>query len=106
MKRMQLILETWQYEWLAQEAKKSGVSMSALVREMVTEGIERRQNVALDDDPLWGAIGLGEGPDDGVTSENLDDYLYNIDWEARQSNLLRVAEPKAPYEVRGGEQNG
>ncbi|NOX63071.1 MAG: hypothetical protein GXP42_14180 [Chloroflexi bacterium] len=99
MKRMQLILETWQHEWLAQEAKKSGVSMSALVRQMLTEGIERRQNEGLDEDPLWGVIGLGEGPEDGVTSENLDEFLYNIDWRPKRAELPRVAEPGPTYEA-------
>jgi len=76
MKRVQLILEDWQHLWLAEEAKRQGVSMSALLRELLSQGIEARQTQALQEDPLWGVIGMAAGPDDGVTSENLDAILY------------------------------
>lgn len=91
MKRAQIILETWQHEWLAQEAARTDTSISALLRHLLTESIERRQAQDIADDPLWGIIGLGEGPRDGITSENLDRVIYTIQWE-RQS-LPRVAEP-------------
>ncbi len=76
MKRVQLILEEWQHDWLAAEAKRQTVSISALLRQMLTETIERRQAESWEDDPLWGIIGMAEGPADGITSENLDDFLY------------------------------
>lgn len=91
MKRAQIILETWQHEWLAQEAEREGTSMSALLRLLLTESIERRQSQDLTDDPLWGIIGLGEGPADGITSENLDKVIYRIDWQNQA--LPKVAEP-------------
>ena len=78
MKRVQLILEAWQQTWLAEEAKRQSVSMSALLRQMMTEAIELRRAGSLADDPLWGAIGLGVGPQDGVTSENLDDFVHLV----------------------------
>lgn len=90
MKRAQIILEEWQHEWLAQEAEQQSVSMSALLRQLLTEAIERRQAQGWADDPLWGIIGLGEGPNDGITSENLDEFLYRPDWQNRP--LLKVAE--------------
>ncbi|HHB91428.1 MAG TPA: hypothetical protein ENK60_08995 [Anaerolineae bacterium] len=78
MKRVQMILEDWQHEWLAEEAKREGVSMSALLRELLSQAIEARQTQTLNDDPLWGIIGMAEGPDDGITSENLDQAIYTI----------------------------
>ncbi|HEY80474.1 MAG TPA: hypothetical protein EYP25_04895 [Anaerolineae bacterium] len=78
MKRVQMILEDWQHEWLAEEAKREGVSMSALLGKLLSQAIEARQSHTLSDDPLWGIIGLAEGPDDGVTSENLDQVIYAI----------------------------
>ncbi|GAB4395697.1 MAG: hypothetical protein Fur0044_54410 [Anaerolineae bacterium] len=90
MKRAQIILEEWQHEWLAQEAERQALSMSALLRQLLTEAIERRQAQGWADDPLWGIIGLGEGPHDGITSENLDKFLYRTDWQDRP--LLKVAE--------------
>jgi len=91
MKRAQIILETWQHDWLAQEAEREGTSMSALLRQLLTESIERRQAHDLADDPLWGIIGLGAGPQDGITSENLDKAIYQINWQNQK--LSYVAEP-------------
>jgi hypothetical protein len=43
MKRTQIILEEWQHQWLTEEAKRQNLSMSALLRQLLTEAIERRQ---------------------------------------------------------------
>jgi hypothetical protein len=67
--------------------------MSALVRQLLTEAIERRRAESWEDDPLWGVVGLGAGPDDGITSENLDDFLYKTGRQA--GNQLKVAEDDA-----------
>jgi hypothetical protein len=98
MKRVQLILEEWQHTWLAAEAEEKSSTMSALLRELLTEAIERRQTAALESDPLWAVVGIGEGPDDGVTSENLDSFLYR----ASEPALLQcmVAETTRPLETR------
>jgi hypothetical protein len=84
MKRVQMILEDWQHDWLAESATRQQVSMSSLLRDLLTEAIELRQAASLGDDPLWGVIGLGEGPDDGVSSSNLDEFLYRTDWRPQQ----------------------
>lgn len=90
MKRTQILLEDWQHEWLTEEAKCQDLSMSALLRQLLTEAIERHQAEGWEDDPLWGIIGIAEGPDDGITSENLDQILYHTDWRDRP--VLKVAE--------------
>lgn len=90
MKRVQIILEEWQHQWLKKEAESQSISLSALLRHLLTEAIERRQTQGWADDPLWGIIGLGEGPDDGITSENLDEFLYRTDWANRPE--LKIAE--------------
>jgi post-segregation antitoxin (ccd killing protein) len=93
MRRTQIILEVWQHEWLTEEAKRQDLSMSAVLRQLLTEAIERRQTEGWEEDPLWGIIGIAEGPDDGITSEHLDQVLYRTDW--RDHSLLRVAENDA-----------
>lgn len=93
MMRAQIILEEWQHEWLSEQARQQSISISALVRQLLTEAIERKQFGNLEDDPLWGAIGLGSGPDDGVTSENLDTYLYRAEWQ--KGPLRKVSEDDA-----------
>lgn len=93
MKRVQMILEEWQHEWLSEEAQRHSTTMSALLRDLITAAIEQRQTATIADDPLWGIIGIGAGPDDGVTSENLDLFLYRTDWTEREpAQLLVVAE--------------
>ena len=89
MKRVQMILEEWQHNWLSEQAKLANTTISALLRELLTEAIERKQADDWHDDPIWGIIGLGEGPDDGITSENLDEFLYAPQQPQR---LLKIAE--------------
>lgn len=78
MKRVQIILEEWQHDWLSSEAERLALTVSALLRQLLTELIERRQTAQLQDDSIWGIIGMAEGPDDGITSENLDTFLYRL----------------------------
>jgi len=101
MKRVQLILEEWQQEWLASEAARTSTSMSALLRQLMTEAIEHRQMDEAADDPLWDVIGMAEGPDDGVSSENLDEYLYRLPGENETETrpLLKAAESGVSYDV-------
>jgi hypothetical protein len=94
MIRAQVILEDWQHRWLADEAKRDSVSMSALLRALLTEAIARRQTARYDEDPLWGAVGLGAGPDDGISSENLDPFLYGT--RSQDAAVRRVAEDDQP----------
>lgn len=88
MKRVQIILEEWQHSWLHQEAARQSINVSALLRQMVTETIERQQATSLSDDPLWGIIGMAEGPADGVTSENLDQFLYNLKGQQQPMRVM------------------
>ena len=78
MKRIQVILEQWHHTWLTEQAKAEKKTMSALLRELLTEAIERKEAATWQDDPIWGIVGLGHGPDDGIISENLDDFLYSL----------------------------
>lgn len=98
MKRVQMILEDWQHEWLNEEANRQSTTMSALLRQLLNESIERVQAGTIADDPLWGIIGMAEGPNDGVTSSNLDQFVYAMDWDSRP--LRKVAETKEVSESK------
>jgi len=93
MKRVQVIMEEWQHEWLATEAKKQSSSISALLRQLLTEAIERRQAEGWADDPIWGIVGMAAGPNDGITSENLDEFLYQSDWHNRPTAKVAEDDP-------------
>ncbi len=97
MKRVQLILEEWQHNWLAEEAKAQKTTISAMTRQLLTEAIERQQANVWQDDPIWGIVGLGTGPDDGINSENLDEFLYPQPEASSGARLLRVAENEKDY---------
>ena len=97
MKRVQLILEEWQHNWLADEAKAQKTTISALTRQLLTEAIERQQANVWQDDPIWGIVGLGVGPDDGISSENLDEFLYPPLESSFRARHLRAAENEADY---------
>jgi hypothetical protein len=99
MQRLQISLDENQYEFLRSEAFITGQSMAALLRDLLDEAIQRRQEEILQDDPIWQAIGVAEevgGPTD--VSANVDRYLYGEPVEAVNSqSLLKVAEAPDEY---------
>lgn len=64
--------------------------MSALLRQLLTEVIELRQAGGSARDPLFDVIGLAGGPEDGVTSADLDQFQYGH--AEPRSRLRLVAE--------------
>ena len=95
MKRVQVILEEWQHAWLNEEAGRESLSMSALLRQLLSEAIERRQTITLANDPLLEVVGIAEGPDDGITSENLDYFLYQVPGSLQPERLIAEQSPVA-----------
>lgn len=74
MYRTQILLEQVQHHFLADEARRQGKSISALLRQLVDEYIESRRQLPLDRDPLWDMIGIAHGGP-GKISEDHDRYL-------------------------------
>ncbi|MCK6628807.1 MAG: hypothetical protein L6R45_26970 [Anaerolineae bacterium] len=99
MQRLQISLDENQYEFLRSEAFVTGQSMAALLRDLLDEAIQKRQDEILRDDPIWQAIGVAqevEGPTD--VSTNVDRYLYGEPVGAANSpSLLKVAESPDEY---------
>ncbi len=74
MTRTQILLEPWQHKFLCALARKSGVSLSGLIRQWVEERAaslkaDRRQ------DSLFELAGM-VCDKAGDVSENVDAYLY------------------------------
>ncbi len=72
MHRTQISLEAKQYEWLLAESRRRGVSLSALIRQMVSErsaATPRRR------DPLAAITGIAAGSGDPVGREH-NRFLY------------------------------
>jgi hypothetical protein len=99
MHRLQISLTQTQYEFLQSEAFVSGKSMAAVLRDLLDEAIQTRQQNILNNDPIWDVIGVGqeiEGPTD--VSANIDKYLYGEPLEsADYSQLPKVAEDSDEY---------
>jgi hypothetical protein len=79
MHRSQILLEQWQYEYLADEARRQGKSISELVRGWLTEWFASRHSGAPEHDPFFDIIGI-VASGDGHVAENHDQYIYTTDW--------------------------
>ncbi len=73
MHRTQIQLEERQYRYLKAKARRSGKSISALLRELVDEQIRGQDRDG--NDPLLEIVGMAEGPADS-TARHHDDHLY------------------------------
>lgn len=75
MVRTQIYLSPAQHRALKREAKAAGVSMTELVRRILTERVEGRQSVRIHDkEAIMRFVGLGDsGP--GQASEDHDNTL-------------------------------
>ena len=72
MHRTQISLESTHYEWLLAESRRSGVSLSALIREMVAE---RSAAKGRRRDPLAAITGIATGNGEPVGREH-NRFLY------------------------------
>jgi hypothetical protein len=99
MYRLQISLDETHYEFLKSEAFITGQSMAAVLRDLINEVIQKRQQEILSDDPIWQAIGVAaevDAPPD--ISANLDHYLYGEPLElAEIVPLKKVAEESNDY---------
>ncbi len=99
MHRLQISLSQEHYEFLKSESFITEQSMAAVLRNLLDEIIQRRQQEILQHDPIWQAIGVAQdiaGPTD--VSANVDRYLYGDPVEAVNTQpLLKVAENSDEY---------
>lgn len=72
MKRLQISIEPELDAALGRAARQQGVSKAALVRRFVAEELEPLP--PLEDDPVWGLVGIADGHSDD--SASVDDVVY------------------------------
>lgn len=75
MHRTQISLEKEQYELLMREARRRGVSLSALLRELVGTRYRKRKSARAGADPLARITGLGSGSGEAVGRRH-NQFLY------------------------------
>lgn len=83
MRRTQISLEPGQYHRLADEARRAGVSRSALIRRLLAEHFGE-QPVVASADSLDSIVGIGTGTGDAVGRDH-DAYLYPRHGSARKA---------------------
>lgn len=75
VKRLQFMIEADLHEALGRQAAEEGVSKAALIRRYVRERVKPLP--PLEEDPLWGIVGIVEGePGD---SASIDEVVYGLD---------------------------
>lgn len=75
MRRMQVLLEEWQYQTLRTMAEKQKKSLSAVLRQIIA--VQAAQ--ARDKDPLLEVAGIARTPrENGPSSETVDQRLYKV----------------------------
>lgn len=72
--RTQISLEDWQYQVLLDLSRKTKKSLSALIREMITEKFSAASTKA-GSDPVFGIVGIGSSGQK-KTSRDHDTVLY------------------------------
>ena len=72
--RTQISLESWQYEVLLEQSRKTKKSLACIVRELIAEkfGGDKWDR---EKDPIMGIIGIGSG-DGAPIARNHDAFLY------------------------------
>ena len=73
LKRVQLMLDAELDTAVEREARRIGISRSELVRRVLRESL-LPDLPPLEEDPIWGFVGMAEGaPDD---SQRIDEVVY------------------------------
>ena len=80
MHRSQILLEEWQYQYLTDESRRSGESISAIVRRWITERIEEQHQQAISEDPFFEIIGICSGEPGNTVGQDHDKVIYTTDW--------------------------
>ena len=73
--RTQISLDDWQYQMLLDLSRKTRKSLSALIREMITEKFAPNEGVVAENDPLFSIVGIG-GSGHRHTAREHDAVLY------------------------------
>ena len=72
--RTQISLDDWQYQLLLELSRKTKKSLSALIRELITEKLAPKAGVA-ENDPIYSIVGIG-GSGLKHTARDHDAVLY------------------------------
>ncbi|MGQ0652295.1 MAG: ribbon-helix-helix protein, CopG family [Betaproteobacteria bacterium] len=75
MQRTQISLEKEQYQLLSREARRRGISLSALLRELVVARYQQPRGARAQADPLARITGLGEGTGEALGRSH-NELLY------------------------------
>lgn len=73
MRRLQVVVEEWQYEVLRAIAARQGKSISAVLRQIIADRVSETSGK----DPLLEVAGIAQAPPEkDLGSETIDERLY------------------------------
>jgi len=73
MRRLQVVVEEWQYEVLRAIAARQGKSISAVLRQIIADKVSETSGK----DPLLEVAGIAQAPPEkDLGSETIDERLY------------------------------
>lgn len=75
--RTQISLDDWQYQVLLEESRRRKKSLSALIRELISERFSAKA-AHISQDPVFGIVGLGKSGQK-KTARDHDAVLYGKD---------------------------
>ena len=88
MQRSQVMLLEEQHRFLADESRRAGKSMSALIREWIEERMQAQWDTPLEQDSLWKMVGIARGGP-GCASEEHDRLLASARLKRRPRGRRR-----------------
>ena len=75
MKQINISLEERQYQWIKDQAKSEGKSISQIIRELIDEKLHPEVE-DIKNDPIFKVIGMGHGEGQSIAKDH-DDELYS-----------------------------
>ena len=93
MHRLQISLPLWQFQFLSERARRDGISIAEVIRQLIQREVEAASEQATSIDSIWEIVGIAEdhGPlMDGIpVSEAPDLYLAEL---AVPSTISRISD--------------
>jgi len=77
MHRLQISLPEWQYQFLREQARRTGQSIAGLIRSLIEREAMAIQR-PVEEDPIWEVVGIGQGGPPYDVSERVDEFVYDV----------------------------
>ena len=84
MHRSQIFLDEWRCQYVADESRRTGECISAIIRRWIAEKIGELTRQDMEDDPFFEVIGTCAGEPGKPVGRDHDGHIYAVDWKERE----------------------